>query len=279
MMNRNIRLVADSSINLLSFEGADYAAVPMKVVAGDTEYVDDTTLDLPVMLKGLKDYKGKSSTACPSVGDWLDAFGEADEVLGVTITSNLSGCYNASQVAAKEYLKTHPNAKVFILDSYSTGPEMHLILEKYVELIGAGLSFEEIVDAIKEYAKKTHLMFSLASLSNFAKNGRISPAVAAAVGLLNIRIVGKASDEGTLEPMHKCRGDKRAMSQLLCCMEAVGFKGGKVHLTHTYNLEMAEKFADMLRQKYADVKLTIRQNLGLCSYYAEEGALLVGFEG
>ena len=279
MMNRNIRLVADSSINLLSFEGADYAVVPMKVVAGDTEYVDDTSLDLPTMLKGLKEYKGKSSTACPSVGDWLEAFGEADEVLGVTITSNLSGCYNASQVAAKEYLKTHPDAKVFILDSYSTGPEMHLILEKYVELISEGLSFEEIVEAIKEYAKKTHLMFSLASLSNFAKNGRISPAVAAAVGLLNIRIVGKASDEGTLEPMHKCRGDKRAMAQLLSCMEAVGFKGGKVHLCHTYNLEMAEKFADMLRQKYADVKLTIRQTLGLCSYYAEEGALLVGFEG
>ena len=279
MMNRNIRLVADSSINLMSFEGYDYACVPMKVVAGETEYVDDSGLDLPAMLKGLKEYKGKSSTACPSVGDWLDAFGDADEVLGVTITSNLSGCYNASQVAAKEYLKTHPNAKVFILDSYSTGPEMHLILEKYAEYIQQGLSFEEIVEKIKEYSKKTHLMFSLASLSNFAKNGRISPAVAAAVGLLNIRIVGKASDEGTLEPMHKCRGEKRAMAQLLSCMEAVGFKGGKVHLCHTYNLEMAEKFADMLRQKYADVKLTIRQNLGLCSYYAEEGALLVGFEG
>ena len=279
MMNRNIRLVSDSSINLMSFEGYDYACVPMKVVAGETEYVDDSGLDLPAMLKGLKEYKGKSSTACPSVGDWLDAFGDADEVLGVTITSNLSGCYNASQVAAKEYLKTHPNAKVFILDSYSTGPEMHLILEKYAEYIQQGLSFEEIVEKIKEYSKKTHLMFSLASLSNFAKNGRISPAVAAAVGLLNIRIVGKASDEGTLEPMHKCRGEKRAMAQLLSCMEAVGFKGGKVHLCHTYNLEMAEKFADMLRQKYADVKLTIRQNLGLCSYYAEEGALLVGFEG
>lgn len=279
MMNRNIRLVADSSINLLNFEGFAYAAVPMKVVAGENEYVDDMSLDLPDMLKGLKEYKGKSSTACPSVGDWLEAFGEADEVLGVTITSNLSGCYNASQVAAEQYCKAHPGAKVFILDSYSTGPEMHLILEKYAEYIQQGLSFEEIVEKIKAYSKKTHLMFSLSSLSNFAKNGRVSPAVAAAVGLLNIRIVGKASDEGTLEPMHKCRGEKRAMAQLLSCMEAVGFKGGKVHLTHTYNLEMAEKFADMLRQKYADVKLTIRQNLGLCSYYAEEGALLVGFEG
>ncbi len=279
MDNMKIKLVADSSINLQTFEGIDYAAVPMKVVAGETEYVDDPALDLPAMIKGLKEHKGKSSTACPSVGDWLDAFGDADVVLGVTITSNLSGCYNASQVAAKEYLKTRPDAKVFILDSLSTGPEMHLILEKYVELINAGMAFEQIVEEIKQYSKKTHLMFSLASLSNFAKNGRVSPAVAAAVGLLNIRIVGKASDEGTLEPMHKCRGEKKAMAQLLTCMEKVGFKGGTVHLTHTYNPEMAQKFADMLKEKYADVKLTIRQNLGLCSYYAEEGALLVGFEG
>lgn len=277
--NLKIKLVSDSSINLLTFEGFDYAAVPMKVVAGENEYVDDTALDLPAMLKGLKEYKGKSGTACPSVGDWLEAFGDADVVLGVTITSNLSGCYNASQVATREYLKKRPDAKVFVLDSYSTGPEMHLILEKYAELIQQGHDFDTIVEKIKEYSKKTHLMFSLSSLSNFAKNGRVSPAVAAAVGLLNIRIVGKASDEGTLEPMHKCRGEKKAMAQLLSCMEAVGFKGGKVHLCHTYNPDMAQKFADMLKQKYADVSYTIRQNLGLCSYYAEEGALLVGFEG
>jgi len=42
---------------------------------------------------------------------------------------------------------------------------------------------------------------------------------------------------------------------------------------------MAQKFADILKEKYPDVKVTIRQNLGLCSYYAEEGSLLVGFEG
>jgi len=279
MQNLKIKLVADSSANLLALDGASFASVPMKVIAGESEYVDDPSLDLPGMLKGLKEYKGKSGTACPSVGEWLAAFGDADVVLGVTITSNLSGCYNAADIAKREYEAKRPDAKVFILDSLSTGPEMVLILEKYAELINAGLTFEQIVEEIKAYSKKTHLMFSLASLSNFAKNGRVSQAVAAAVGLLNIRVVGKASDEGMLEPMHKCRGDKKAMVQLLACMEKAGFCGGKVHLTHTYNLETAEKFAEMLKQKYADVKLSIRQNLGLCSYYAEEGALLVGFEG
>ena len=87
------------------------------------------------MLKELKEYKGKSSTACPSVGDWLEAFGDADIVYGSAITSHLSGCYNAAAIAADEYRGRYPGRKVFILDTLSTGPEMELITEKYRELI------------------------------------------------------------------------------------------------------------------------------------------------
>ena len=88
-----IKIVADSSANLYTLDGPDFdfSPVPLKVLAGDREYVDDSRLDVPQMLKELKEYKGKSSTACPSVGDWLDAFGDADIVYGSAITSHLSG--------------------------------------------------------------------------------------------------------------------------------------------------------------------------------------------
>ena len=104
-----------------------------------------------------------------------------------------------------------PDRKVFILDSLSTGPELELLIEKYRELIDSGLTFDEIKATILEYSKQTHLLFSLESLSNFAKNGRVSPTLAKAANLFGIRIVGRASDEGELEPMHKCRGEKRAI--------------------------------------------------------------------
>lgn len=88
---------------------------------------------------------------------------------------------------------------------------MELLIEKYRELIEAGYAFDVIQQRIKEYLKQTHLLFSLESLSNFAKNGRVSPALAAAANLLGIRIVGRASNAGKLEPLHKCRGEKRAI--------------------------------------------------------------------
>ena len=273
-----IKLVTDSSSNMYTLDGVDFSSAPLKIIAGAREYTDTETLDVPVMLKDLREYKGKSSTACPGVGDWMEAFDGADMVLGVAITSNLSGCYNAASIAAEEYMAANPEAKVFILDSLSTGPEMELILEKYRELIQAGKNFEDICGEIKEYCKRTHLLFSLESLSNFAKNGRINPAVAAAVGLLGIRVVGRASDVGTLEPMHKCRGEKKALQQLMASMKAAGYKGGKVRLSHSYNAEAADKFAAMIKEQYPDADISIRYNRGLCCYYAEEGGLLVGFE-
>lgn len=273
-----IKLVADSSANINTFRAADISYVPLKVVTDQNEYVDTDDLDVPGMLADLRQYKGKSGTACPSISDWTDAFGEADEVYGVAITSNLSGCYNAANIAAEEYIATHPGRKVFILDSLSTGPEMQLILEKYDELIAAEKSFEMIREEIVDYHKHTHLMFSLASLDNFAKNGRVSPIVAKAVGVLGIRIVGKASDEGTLEPMHKCRGEKRALQQLFASMLEMGYNGGKVRLSHSYNEEAANTFAAMIRKQFPDCDISITCNRGLCCYYAEEGGVLVGFE-
>lgn len=223
----DVKLVADSSANTHTFDIPDVTYVPLKIVTDEKEYVDTDTLDVPSMLKDLREYKGRSSTACPSVSDWMQAFDGADTVFGVAITSNLSGTYQSALIAAEEYTATNPNAKVFILDSLSTGPEMQLILEKYKELVDSGKSFEEIRDAIKAYHSRTHLLFALSSLDNFAKNGRINPAVAKAVGILGIRVVGRASDEGTLEPMHKCRGEKKALQRLLLSMQEAGYQGGK----------------------------------------------------
>ena len=207
----------------------------------------------------------------------MEAFDNADEVLGVAITSQLSGCYNASQVAAAHYIEENPDAKVFILDSLSTGPEMHLILEKYKELLDAGKSFEEVCEEVKEYHKHTNLMFSLESLNNLARNGRVSHVVAAAVGMLGIRIVGRA-ENGQLEPMHKCRGEKKALQQIYKSMKELGYSGGKVRISHSYNENAAEKLAALIKADYPQCDLTIGLNGGLCCFYAEEGGVLVGFE-
>lgn len=275
----NIKIVADSSANLLTFEGVPYASVPLKIVTDEKEYVDDAALDTTVMLEELAAYKGRSGTSCPNVGDWLEAFGDAEYVFAVAITSNLSGCYNASVQAKEVYEEQHPGRKVCTLDSLSTGPEMVMIVEKLKELIDEGLPFEEIEERIREYMKHTHLMFMLESLDNLAKNGRVSPLVAKAVGFLNIRIVGKASEEGTLQQLHKARGEKKGLEVLVKEMHSMGFTGGKVRIAHSSNPQAAGTLKAVLEELFPDVQVEIAPCGALCCFYAEHGGLLVGFEG
>ena len=124
----------------------------------------------------------------------------------------------------------------------------------------------------------THLLFTLRSLNNLAKNGRVSPAVAKIASVLRICIMGRASDEGTLEPLQKCRGEKRAMAALFDKMKEIGFKGGTVRIDHCLNLEGAHQLKDMILSAFPSSDIIIGECRALCSYYAERGGLLVGFE-
>ena len=262
----NVKIVADSSANLLTFAGVPYASVPLKIVTAEQEFVDDATLDTGAMLTCIENYSGKSGTACPGVGEWMEAFGDAECVFTVAITSNLSGSHNAAVQAKAVYEEEHPGRKVCCLDSLSTGPEMILIVEKLKELIDSGLSFEETEEKIRAYMEKTHLMFMLESVENLAKNGRVSPLIAKAVGFLNIRIVGKASDVGTLQQLHKCRGEKKALETLLSEMEAHGFTGGKVRINHAHNPSAAQALLDLVQSKYPNIEPTITPMTGLCCF-------------
>ena len=87
----NFRIVSDSSSNVLTYDRLPFSSAPLKIVAGDKEYIDNPALDLAGMIDDLKKYKGKSGTSCPNMQEWLDAFGDADVVFCVTISKNLSG--------------------------------------------------------------------------------------------------------------------------------------------------------------------------------------------
>ena len=275
---RTIKIVADSSADLIQLTGADFAFAPLKIRTDEREFVDDVTLDVEEMVRHFDTYKGRSHTSCPNPGDWLDAFGDADDVFCVTITSGLSGSYNAACTAKEMYESEHPGRRVYVLDSLSTGPEMALIVYKLEQYVSAGMAAPEMNTAIRAYAAKTGLLFMLESLKNFAANGRVSPAIAKLVGVLGIRVVGRASDAGQLEPLHKCRGTANALSAILSELKAAGLSGGRVHIAHCCNQPAADKLKEMLAAALPQVAVTVAPLRGLCSYYAEKGGLLVGFE-
>jgi len=274
----NYKIVSDSSSNLFSLEGMNYQSVPLHIIVADKDFVDNTDVNLEEMQNTLSSYNGKSSTSCPSSHEWMEAFDNADVVFCITITSNLSGSCASAKAAASMYESEYPDRKVFIIDSLSTGPEMVLIIDKLAELIKSGMEADDVYKEICEYQKKTHLYFELSSLENFAKNGRINPLVAKGIGILGIKIVGKASDEGTLKPLDKCRGDVRAFNCLISHMKKCGYAGGRVIISHTNNPSGANDMTALIKKELGYNDAIIMQNNALCSYYAEPGSVLIGFE-
>lgn len=275
---RKMKIVADSSANLMELKKVDFAPAPMKIITAEKEFVDSRELDVDAMVEFFSHYKGRSQTSCPNASDWLEAFGEADDIFCVTITSGLSGSYNAACMAKELYEGEHPGKRVYVIDSLSAGPELTLIVRKLEELICEGKSYEQICDYMPGYLHSTGLLFMLESLNNFAANGRVSPAVAKIAGVLGIRIVGKASDVGTLEPTDKCRGEGKSLSTILKHLKEFGLKNGRVQIAHCHNENAANTLKAMIAGELPNVAVEIGVNLGLCSFYAENGGLLVGFE-
>jgi len=273
------KIVSDSSANVRHLtSGVDFSVVPLKIITAEREFVDNESLSVAEMVDFLSSYKGKSGTACPSVDDYLQAFGQAERIICFTITSGLSGSNNAARLAKEDYEAEHPGRKVFVVDTLSAGSEIKLLIEKAEELILAGLKFEQICSEISAYLHNTGLVFSLESLRNFANNGRVSPMVSRITGVLGICLVGRASVEGTLEPLDKCRGERKALQKLLERMVAEGYVGGRVRIDHCNNAEDAKQLQTLVTEAYPSAQVRIGHTYGLCSFYAENGGLLVGFE-
>lgn len=273
-----MKIVSDSASNITSLEEIAFASVPIRVLTDKKEYVDDSDAGVATMVEELAVYKGKSRTSCPAPGDWIEAFDGEDEIFVTTITSGLSGSYNSAMVAKQQYEDENPDRKVFVIDSLSAGPEIGLIILKLRELISEGKDFETISKEIMEYKKKTMLSFSLENLTNLANNGRVNPAVAKIVGFVGIRLVGRASIEGTLQPTDKSRGEKKALITIKNNMKKHGYIGGKVLIDHCQNPDAAEELKEMLQAEFADADIRIGTNKALCSFYAEKGGVLVGYE-
>ena len=273
------RIVSDSSSNMLEFTpDVDYKTVPLKMRIDGKEYVDDENLDILQLVTAMEANTEKSSTSCPNIQEWLDAFEGADVIFAITISSNLSGSYNSAVNAKEMYLETHPEAKIHVVDSLSTGGEMELIIEYLRDCFLAEMPFEEIVEKVSAYQKTTHLIFTLYSLRNLANNGRVSPAIAKIASLLNIRFLGTASEEGTIQQDKICRGEKKLLAAAVQEMISLGYDGKKVRISNCINLTAAEKLKDLILEKFPAADVTIRTMTGLCTYYAERGGMIIGFE-
>ncbi len=276
------KIIADSGCDFREManlaKDTRFESVPLTIQVENEIFVDDKQLDIDFMMEKMYASSAASKSACPSPDDYLKSFEGADKIFVVTITGTLSGSNNSAQVAKKIFLEEHPDAQIHVIDSLSAGGEVDLLVTKLNELIQQDLSFDEVVEVINRYQEKTKRLFVLAKVDNLVKNGRLNKLLGTVVGLLNIRMVGEASQTGTLELLQKARGPEKALASAIEELLKAGYKGGRLIIAHRNNEKFCQQFSQLVQEKYPQAQIETVPTSGLCSFYAEEGGILMGYE-
>ena len=259
-------------------ENVTYERVPFSLQIEDKVFVDTLDLDIDKMMEEMYASSEPARSACPSPEAYLAAYRGAKNVIVLTLTGGMSGSYNSAIIGEKMLKEENEDVNIHIIDTLSAGGENDLYLLKINELIKEGLSFDEVVSEMRKYQENSKLIFVLEKVDNLVKNGRLNKLAAAVVGLLNMRMVGEASDEGTLHLLHKVRGEKKAVSTVVDEMIKAGYKGGRVVVTHRNNEDICKEIQDKLREKFSNIEFMIVPTSGICSFYGEEGGMLLGYE-
>lgn len=265
---------SDLNNNYINDEEIGFKVIPLTILSGDREFVDDENLNVDEMLSCMHSSK-KTTTACPSPQSFLDELDNAEYSFIVTITSKLSGSYNAACVGRDSY-KNPEN--VFVIDSKATSGVEILIVERLISLIKQGLSYEEICKKIIEYRDQKQLLFMLQKFDNLVANGRMSKIAGMLASALVVRPICIA-DDGQIKIEKKVLGTKNAFAKMIQMIgERIKDIAEKVLIiTHCKAEKEAIEIKKEVEKRYNFKEVRVQPMGGLCSYYAlEKGIIICG---
>lgn len=275
-------ILADSSCNLREYrpKAVDvvYRVAPLKINIAGREYVDDASLDVAELNRLILEEDTSSSSSCPSVGEWAELFRSADNIIAITISARLSGSYEAACMARDMVLEEGAR-NIHIVNSRAAGGKLELLVAQLDGFLAEhpSASFDEAVAFVDRLESASTVLFSLSSYDNLTKSGRMPKLAGHLASKLNIRILGIASDEGTIKIVGPTRGSRKTLDKIVHTMRDQGFDGGMAYLDHVENKPGAQALADRIRQEWPDAEVRILPCGGLCSYYAENKGLIIGF--
>lgn len=258
------------------------AIAPLTLQVDDFKTLDDENFDQEDFLRRMKAFDGPARSACPSLESWLECYsGDENDIYVITITGELSGTYNSAVQAKKIYLEESGVKKnIHIFDSLGTSSIETVIALKIHEVAETGASFEKVVETVEKYAKECELYFTLNSLDNLAKNGRLSNLQASLLTMLNVKLICKATN-GKVDKLTQDISMNRAVIKMADIvvkqMEGKKPKECTLVVTECRAPERAQKVVDRILSKCKFGKVEILPMGGLNTLYSNEGSIIVGF--
>ena len=240
-----IRIVTDSTRDLPAAVIAKYGicVVPLYVNIGKQGYLDGVEITREDFYRNLPTYPVHPTTAAPSplkfhsIYDSLTDEG-ATQVLSIHISSALSAVIDTARVAVQE-TKSVP---VTVFDSRQLSLGTGFLVETAAKLAAQGKAMGEIINALNEQIKRSHVFAALDTLEFLKRSGRMNGVVAAMGTMLQLKPIvtmfdGKAGAE-------RVRTRERATQRLLEMLHDVGDLE-RIAIVHTHS---PERVAELRQQ-------------------------------
>lgn len=212
----SIRIVTDSTCDLPRevVAGLGITVVPLYINVGQESYLDEVDMSRQEFYERLPHFEHHPQTSSPGPEMFRQIYERlaeegADQILSIHISVSLSGTLNTAQLGAD----ATDSVSVTVFDSGQLSIGTGFLVEAAAKMAAAGHSLVEILQALREKGKRTHLFAGLDTLEFLRRSGRMSWAVSKIGGLLKIKPLLSMHDG---EPgVHQVRTDRRAMQRLL----------------------------------------------------------------
>lgn len=209
-----VRIIADSTCDISKEDAKKLGIeiIPITVRFGEEEFLDGVEITHEEFYKRLAECEELPKTSQPSPDRFMDVFmryvNQGDDVIGIFISSELSGTYQSACIAAAD-VEEESGKKIFIVDSRNASIGTALLIREAVKYRDNNMSAEEIADACRELAGHIKLTAVVGSLKYLKMGGRLSGAQAFAGTMLHITPVVSIED-GKVVVIGKTRGKKAA---------------------------------------------------------------------
>jgi DegV family protein with EDD domain len=271
------KIIVDSCTDINDKIKDYFDTIPLKIII-DNEEITDKNLDTSFLLNKIRGSL-TLKTACPSPGEYYDAFKKNKENFVVTLSSKLSGSYNSALTACEMIKDNSIDSFVHVFDSKSAASAQSMISLKIKELIDLDHTKEEIVSITSSYVEKLKTLFILESYDHLAKAGRLSKVKASLATFLHICPIMSTNNDGEIIAVEKIRGKKKAFNKLIDMIgeENVDYENTTLGITHVNALDKAQNLKENILKKYPFKEIMIFEARGISTVYADDGGIVVAF--
>ncbi len=212
-----VRIITDSTSDITQEEGTvlGITIVPLTVHFGSASFRDGVDISKKEFYSKLAAVETLPTTSQVPPGEFTTLFqgyiDEGDEIVGLFISSEMSGTYQSAVVAREQVdMRGARTEKIFVIDSRTATFELALLVREAIRLRDEGKNAQEITDIIRSLVKRVRLLAVVDTLKYLKMSGRISTTTAFVGGLLGINPI-IAIVSGKVESIGKTRGLKAGL--------------------------------------------------------------------